>query len=382
MSDILERWPILDLYELLTGRSARFQETKSGLVKPIRARNGKRFLKCPNPAHPDRRPSCRFNENSDHFKCFSLGCGGNGRKVDLIRLALGMPETASNSEAIARLKELDPSWTSVRDTLANQPPADSRFADGEWVHLENEHLAFTFPYFDLDNQLRYQVLRYHGIDPESKEPGKRFAQRRRLPSGQWVRQGDAFIYLDLSQQPVRIPDGSNRIVSLQAIRADGTERAPRGAWFYNLDGIDRIPYRLRELRRACAQGRIIFVVEGEMHADILRRLGFAATSNSEGTSFHYPESWRDYFAGARAIFIIPDCDESGRFAARMRARVLDGVASIVSVLDLWPERNDKYDIADFVRELSPAPLRSRASTLRALFRATFERDGLLQLLAA
>lgn len=383
MSDILERWPILDLYELLTPHSARFQITKSGLTKEIKSHNGKRFLKCPNPDHEDKRPSCRFNEKTDHFKCFSLGCGGNGRKVDLIKLALGMPETASNADAIAALKQLDPSAESLRSSLLPQPLADPRFRDGEWLPLDNEHLAYTFSYYDLDGTLRYQVLRYHGFEPGTKTPAKRFAQRRPLPAGQWVRDKDRFVYVDVKGNPLVIPDGSGRFVSVSAKRRDGSDRVVKGTWFYNLDGIERIPYRLRELRQACEAGRVILLPEGEPHTDCLRDLSFASTTNSEGSSFAYPEHWKQYFIGARAILIPSDCDASGRIAARSRARALEGAAPVVAPLDIWPERNDKYDIWNFVRDdLRGLPCRDRTLKVRDLLRTTLERDGLRELIAA
>lgn len=382
MSDILERWPILDLYELLTKRSARFQEV-NGVVKEIKSRNGKRFLKCPNPAHPDRRPSCRFNEKTDHWKCFSLGCEGNGRKIDLIKVALGLSPTASNAEAIAELKGRDPSWDAIREHLEHQPAPDPRFRDGEWIRLDDERLFGTYSYYGLDGQLCYQVLRYHGIDPETKKPSKRFAQRRPLSAGQWVRDKDRYVYVDVAGEPLLIPDGTQRLVSVTAVRRDGTERAPNTPWFWNLDGIERIPYRVRELRAGCELHRVAIVTEGEPHADALRALGFTATTNSEGTSFAYPTSWREYFNGAHAVLILSDCDESGRYAARMRARALHGAAPIVAPLDLWPERNDKYDAWNFIKDdLDGRTPRAKAIAVRHLLYAALEREGLREQLVA
>lgn len=348
--DILARWPILRVQELLTGRSSASQIT-TGSVKLWKGRYV--VLQCP--IHPDSKPSCKFEVDKDYFRCWA--CGEHGNRLDLIRKVKGFPESMSSADVIAWLKaaERDPLLADV--SLVPQNAPDPRFADGEWVRLENEHLAGVYDYVDLDHILRYQVLRFEGT--LNGEPGKRFAQRRHARVGERI--------------PVFEMQGSERV------RVGDREATDRD-WIYNLEGVSRIPYMLPELIESAQAQRAIFVFEGEPKAKIMRQLGFAATSNSEGTGFQYPDSWADYFAGTAAVFFVPDCDAVGRFAARMRARVLHAAAPEVGVLDLWPDRNDKFDIVDFVKELPRSSQAQRTKTVADLLSAAVaafrrERDG-------
>jgi hypothetical protein len=294
--------------------------------------------------HPDSQPSCKFEIDKDYFRCWA--CGEHGNRLDLIRKVMGFPESTSSAEVIAWLKEAERDPLMTSRSLVPQNAPDPRFADGEWVRLDNEHLAGVYDYVDLDRVLRYQVLRFEGT--LDGKPGKRFAQRRRARVGELVP-----VYEVRDNERVRV----------------GEREANDRDWIYNLEGVSRIPYMLPELVESAQQHRATFVFEGEPKAKIMRQLGFAATCNSEGTGFQYPDSWVDYFAGAAAVFTVPDCDAVGRFAARMRARVLDGAAPEVGMLDLWPERNDGFDIVNFVKELPRSSQAQRTKTVANLLSA-------------
>jgi hypothetical protein len=83
----------------------------------------------------------------------------------------------------------------------------------------------TYDYLDEAGQLLFQVVRF--------EP-KGFSQRR--------------------------PDG-------------------KGGWIYNLEGVQRVPYRLPELIEALANDRPVFVVEGEKDCDARLRPGNVASTH-------------------------------------------------------------------------------------------------------
>src|ERR1700719_4445515 len=105
--------------------------------------------------------------------------------------------------------------------------------------LAGREVAAAYPYRDAGGRLLYEVVRRH---PKS------FACRR--------------------------PDGA-------------------GGWVWNLDGSERVLYRLPELVAAVRDGLTVFVVEGEKDADALARLGLAATTNVGGAG-----KWRAEYAGA------------------------------------------------------------------------------------
>ncbi len=116
-----------------------------------------------------------------------------------------------------------------------------------------------------------------------------------------------------------------------------------GAWVWNLAGVRRVPYRLREILAAIARGETVYVVEGEKDADRLASLGLAATTNPGGAG-----KWRDqyvpHFKGAR-IIIIPDNDETGKQHAQQVAASLQGVAADVKIVELLglPPKGDVSD---------------------------------------
>ena len=122
-------------------------------------------------------------------------------------------------------------------------------------------------------------------------------------------------------------------------RADG---AP------NLNGVRQVPYRLPELRAAITNGKTIVVVEGEKDVCNLVKQGYASTTNSGGSGFKWPQEWCGYFAGARKIVIIADCDAPGRKAANERAALLSTICDDVRTLDLDPMRSDGFDASDLL----------------------------------
>ncbi len=92
-------------------------------------------------------------------------------------------------------------------------------------------------------------------------------------------------------------DGDGRLL-FQVLRKRGKPFAcrrplPGGGWAWNLDGIERVLYRLPETAAAMAAGEPVFLVEGEKDADRLAALGLAATTNPGGAG-----KWRATYGAA------------------------------------------------------------------------------------
>jgi hypothetical protein len=358
-NDLLEQLGICGVYEAMKGQSASHALIK-GVTREVKVRRDVRILQCADPGHLDDHPSFLVNDRTNRFKC--LARGQSGGMLDMVRLVSGLAG-ASNGQLMEILRERAAGKTDLR----LQPAPDSRFSGSKWVKLDNERLTATFDYRDVNGVMVYQVLRFEGTHEGAR--AKRFSQRRPLPAGgMWLREGNEWVY--------RTADGTAAARS-SALRSDGTERVePRRPWAYDLDEIhDFIPYRLAELLADCALGRVIFVVEGELLVDVLRSLGFAATTNSGGTGFTYPLHWERFFHGAAAVYVIPDCDDTGRFAAKERVLHLRGGAPVLEVLDVWPWRSDKYDVVNYVRELPRMTQRERAATLAATLNTAIDRLG-------
>jgi hypothetical protein len=148
----------------------------------------------------------------------------------------------------------------------------------------------TYDYRDEQAQMLYQVVRY--------EP-KDFRQRR--------------------------PDG-------------------KGGWVWSLASVRRVLYRLPEITRAVADGRVVFVVEGEKDAERLAGLGLHATTNAGGAS-KWRSEYSDQLRGAQVV-ILPDNDNPGRKHAQQVAQSLHGKAASIKVIEL-PGLPPKGDVSDW-----------------------------------
>ena len=182
---------------------------------------------------------------------------------------------------------------------------------GPWLHPPRQRLqpaappkiegvvtrmvTATYDYADREGKLLFQVVRY--------EP-KTFRQRR--------------------------PDG-------------------KGGWLWNLDGVDRPLYRLRETFDA-KPDETIFVVEGEKDADRLAREGLVATTNPGGAG-----KWRDEHTNVltgRNVLVIADNDPAGQEHAGCAARMLanaNAKAKTGGVVRVWtpPGVPAKGDVSDW-----------------------------------
>jgi hypothetical protein len=136
-----------------------------------------------------------------------------------------------------------------------------------------------------------------------------------------------------------LKDGKRKKTFAQR-RPDGN-----GGWIRNVDGVKKVPYRLRELIESVALGRPIYIVEGEACADALRDLGLAATTNSGGAGKWLPE-FNEYFRDAD-VLLLPDNDEPGWKHVNDIGSSLVGVAARTRVVML-PGLAEKGDVGDWL----------------------------------
>jgi Protein of unknown function (DUF3631) len=108
----------------------------------------------------------------------------------------------------------------------------------------------------------------------------------------------------------------------------------------------KIVYRLPELIAAPITATVFFV-EGEKDADNLARLGFVATTASQGAAAKWDPALTQYFKD-RHVVILPDADGPGRAHGQKVARAINNVATSVRVLDLYPERHDGSDVSNWL----------------------------------
>ena len=110
-----------------------------------------------------------------------------------------------------------------------------------------------------------------------------------------------------------------------------------------------VPYRLPEVLQAVADGRVIYICEGEKAADALCSLGVVATTSHAGAGGWNPDL-NQYFTGANVV-IVPDNDIAGWGYAHKIVESLIGTGSTKSirVLDL-PHLSHKEDAFEWVNK--------------------------------
>ena len=128
--------------------------------------------------------------------------------------------------------------------------------------------------------------------------------------------------------------------SFRQRRPDG-----HGGWVWNMQGVERVPYRLPELIAGVAAGRWIVVAEGERDCDRLVSEEFCATTNAGGAG-KWSAAWARYFKAAK-VAIIVDNDEPGRQHAEQVARSLVDIAAEVKVIEL-PDLAEHGDVSTWL----------------------------------
>ena len=108
----------------------------------------------------------------------------------------------------------------------------------------------------------------------------------------------------------------------------------------------RIPYRLPELR-AAPLTTIVYFCEGEKDCDNLAKIGFVATTASEGAKAKWTPEHTEFFRDRRIVVLL-DADEPGRKHGAKVACALAAVAEWVKVVDLFPDRHDGSDVSDWL----------------------------------
>jgi hypothetical protein len=139
------------------------------------------------------------------------------------------------------------------------------------------------------------------------------------------------------------------VLQFQAVRFEPkgfSQRRPdgNGGWIWNLDGVQRVLYRLPELLTAETTDWVL-IPEGEKDVNRLVELGLVATTNAQGAGKWRPE-YTEALRGRRVV-LIPDNDAPGKKHAETVARALQSVAAEVRVLRL-PNVPPKGDVSDWL----------------------------------
>ena len=122
-----------------------------------------------------------------------------------------------------------------------------------------------------------------------------------------------------------------------------------GNWVYEIGDIERPLYRLPQVIEAAAQGKRVWIVEGEKDADRLAKEypGGGVATTSPGGAGKWRESMSRALAKASDVVILPDNDDTGRSHAEQVAASLTALGATVRVVQL-PGVPLKGDVSDWL----------------------------------
>lgn len=226
--------------------------------------------------------------HNDHDPSLSLKLADNGKI--LLKCFAGC-ETADICEALGiSLVDLSPRLT-PQEVFGEPLDWDAEIGEQKNMKSKKPSPPPTYCYHDTEGRVLFGVIR---------TPEKKFLQCR--------------------------PDGN-------------------GGWWYGLDGIKPVLYRLPEIIQAVQRGEVVCVAEGEKDCDNLVALGLTATTNPMGAG-KWRSEYSEYLRGADVV-IFQDNDKQGRKHTKQVAQSLNGVARSVKVVG-FPELSEKGDVSDWL----------------------------------
>lgn len=110
---------------------------------------------------------------------------------------------------------------------------------------------------------------------------------------------------------------------------------PDGTWNWSIKGVERVLYRLPEVLAAVADGKTIYICEGEKDVEAARSIGLVATCNAMGADNGSGNKWLPAFGkilmGADVV-VVPDQDDPGIRHAEWVISTLQNQARSVKVV--------------------------------------------------
>jgi hypothetical protein len=266
----------------------------------LEMRRAGREWKCLCPLHDEQTPSFSVDTEKDLFCCH--GCGVGGTVIDLHAKLHGL----SIGEA---MRDLSPSRGNGKGDGAKEVRSKLDSATSRNGNTPPPVEIAAYDYQDATGRVRFQVVRYAPKD---------FRQ-------------------------CRIDE--------------------RGTRIWNMDGVERLPYRLPEV--LAADTAEVWIVEGEKDVEALREIkGTVATCNPGGAGKWLP-AFSQHLRG-KGVLLIPDRDGPGAKHAAIVLASLAGLVKWVKWIELPPEHKGRAvkDVSDLCTAC--ASLDDFAATLELL----------------
>jgi 5S rRNA maturation endonuclease (ribonuclease M5) len=174
-----------------------------------------------------------------------------------------------------------------------------------------------------------------------------------LPEFKQKKNGSGKTWTELAEYIYYDEHGERFLKVRKCLDGDGNKQYPQyhwdgNGWAKGKPSAPKIPYRLPQLI-AAPIADVVYFCEGEKDTDGLVKLGFVATTASEGAAARWASELTPYFKD-RHVVILPDADRPGRAHAEKVAKAIKGVAASVRILDLYPERHDGSDVSNWIAD--------------------------------
>ena len=283
-------------------------------------------VKCPNPHHADKNPSCRVNVETKIFKCF--GCDTGGDIITFVQYSLGFDK---------RQKAVE--WLSLTFKLAV-----AKLFNAQLVHSYHERLLQSDALVTL-------LLEKKGIEKNTIVSYKLGYDGQRITIPIWNEFGQC---LNVRRY---LPGAKfNKFIS---------SKGYPGKALYPISSL--------ETDTLC-------ITEGELKALLLIQNGFPAVSSISGANT-WEKEWSGYFLN-KTVYLIFDIDRAGKLAAqKVGISIIDGGAKEVRIIDL-PLSAKKYPTGDitnfFVDEKCTTEELTRVINESKIFRPLSGREVLLK----
>lgn len=252
----------------------------------------------------------RFIYKIDQDRYWCRQCEKNGDAIQLLRDLDGL----SFQEA---KKALGDNGNSARPPQSRPQNRQRRTQEGQDPSLTSgvkSSMAATYDYTDPDGRLIYQVCRF---EPGEEGRKKDFKQRR----------------------PGKKED----------------------EWIWNLKNTELMLYRLPDITKSSW----VFLLEGEKDVDLAHELKIKATTNSGGANKLKGQQNKHQVMDAlkgKAVYIIPDNDESGFKHAEQAAELLHGIAREIRIVKI-PDQKPKGDFTDYVNKIGRDHVREELQSI-------------------
>lgn len=356
-----ETYPILPVYQAITGQHI---DAREGRSIPARC-----------PIHDDRHASLSLDTIGQRWYCHACGVGGDA--VELAARSLDFGSITNRYREAFRF---------VRDVLHIDTPPEYRSATSYGTpqrHAPSVRLnrapkkaaaepfrllkTIRYPFTDAEGRPLYEEVRREGVNPETGEPRKQIVLQRIIPDGTtWMKGAEQWILVDADGAIVPCGPTNDSPIVLPLRTRDGREVYPHKMRRINhVTGLPRVLYRLPDVLAAATRGDVLGLVEGPKKADTTATaLEIIITSLAGGARAHFTAEHAACFRGAQHVLVFADADGPGREAARAHTSAIVAAGTPASIIDVYPNRQDGLDIADW---LAQHPSHS-PETLRRLLR--------------